>query len=147
MAILTKNDIINGKNNIQEVEFPELGGSLKIRPLTDGEYHRVVMMIAENGIGNIDLKPTIKDGDIDKEATLDTVKLDLDVGKIEDNSFKANCLAISLSLTHLENEETYSPEDVKSFPAGSVEKIALKVYELSGVNDPKKMKQNMASFR
>lgn len=147
MAIITKADIINGKNNIQQVEFPELNGELLLRPLTDGEYHRVISLIAGKGIGNFDITPTIKDGEIDKEATMESVKLDLDVGKIEENSFKANCLAVSLSLTHSENDEKYTQKDVEQFPAGSVEKIAEKVYEITKVRNPKNLQNEMKNFR
>lgn len=147
MAVLTKADIINGKNNIQPVEFPELKGELLLRPLTDGEYHRVIKLIAGEGIGNVDITPTIKDGEMDKEATMESVKLDLDIGKIEQNSFKANCLAVSLSLTHGENDEKYTQKDIEQFPAGSVEKIAEKVYEITGVTNPKNMQSDMKNFR
>lgn len=147
MVLLSKSDIINGKNNIQTVEFPELNGELLLRPLTDGEYHRVIKAITGKGIGNFGITPTIKDGEIDKDATMETVKLDLDVGVLEENSFKANCLAVSLSLTHDENDEKYTQKEVEQFPAGIVEKIAAKVYEITGVNDPKNMQAQMKSFR
>jgi len=147
MGILTKADIINGKNNIKPFDFPELGGELLLRPLTDGEYHRVINLIAGKGIGNFDITPTIKDGELDKEATMESVKLDLDVGKIEQNSFKANCLAVSLSLTHDENDEKFTVKDIELFPAGSVEKIAEMVYEITGVTNPKNMQNEMKNFR
>jgi len=147
MVLLSKADIINGKSNIQTVEIPELEGELLLRPLTDGEYHRVIKLITGKGIGNFGITPTIKEGEIDQDATMETVKLDLDVGALEENSFKANCLAVSLSLTHEENEEKYTQKEVEQFPAGTVEKIAQKVYEITGVSDPKNMKGQMKSFR
>lgn len=147
MKVLTKADIIGGKKNIKTVEFEELEGKLKLRPISDDEYHRVLEIITGEGVGTFNLNPVIEGGDINQEATMKTVKLDLDLAKIEQNSFKANCLAVSLSLTHDENKEKFTPEEVGDFPAGSVQIIAAKVYEISGVDDPKNMQNEMKNFR
>jgi hypothetical protein len=147
MAILTKNEIINGKKVIKEFNFKTLGGSLKLRPLTDGDYHKVHAIVQGGGIGSINTKPVMKNGEMDKDATLSSLDFDIDIMEADNAKFKADCQAIVYSLTHDESEDVWTVEDVGKFPAGSVNEIAMKVYEISGVADPNTTRKNVEDFR
>lgn len=136
MAVLTRNDILNGKKNIQTIKIKELGGELKLRPLTDGELQRVLRTMSLGNFGSIDAKPVLKNGELDKEATMNNLKINIDVEESEKNKYEAACLAIRISLDHDEYEDKFTEEDIKQFPAGSVDSISSKVFEISGVNDP-----------
>jgi hypothetical protein len=115
--------------------------------LTDGEYHKVNAIVQGGGIGSINTKPVMKDGEMDKEATLSSLDFDIDIIEADNAKFKADCQAIVFSLSHLESEDVWTVEDVEKFPAGSVNEISLKVYELSGVADPNNTRKNVESFR
>jgi hypothetical protein len=136
MAVLTRADIINGKQNIQTIEFKELDGSLKLRPLTDGELQRVVTDMNMGGLKKMKAQPVMKNGKMDKEATMATLLEEVDLTAAAEQKYEASCLAISLSLDHDEYPDKFTIEDVKAFPAGSVNPVASKVFEISGVDDP-----------
>jgi hypothetical protein len=144
---LTKSDIINGKNNITEVEFEELGGTIRLSPLTDGEINRINATIKGGGLGKIKANPVMKDGIVDKDATMKKLNMEIDIEQQENIKYHADCMAVAFSLNNNENKDTYTPEDVKKFPAGSVTKIALKVYEISGIDDPNTTRNKVENFR
>lgn len=136
MAVLTRADIINGKQNIQTITFEELGGSLKLRPLTDGELQRITVNMNMGGLKNMKAQPVMKNGKMDKEATMATLLEEVDLTAAAEHKYEASCEAIAISLDHDEYPDKFTVEDVKAFPAGSVDVVASKVFELSGVDDP-----------
>jgi hypothetical protein len=136
-AILTRADIINGKKNIQTFKFKELNGELKLRPLTDGELSRVIARMNSGGFGSLNAKPVInKDGGLDKDATMKNLEIDIGVEEAAQAKYNASCLAVAISLDHDEYEDKFTEDDIKQFPAGSVDAVASKVFEISGVADP-----------
>lgn len=136
MAVLTRADIINGKQNIQTIKFEELGGSLKLRPLTDGELQRITVNMNMGGLKNMKAQPVMKNGKMDKEATMATLLEEVDLTAAAEHKYEASCEAIAISLDHDEYPDKFTIEDVKAFPAGSVDVVASKVFEISGVDDP-----------
>lgn len=148
MAIITKNDIINGKNDIQEIEFKTLKGSLRLRPLTDGEFHKVSAIIQRGGVGKLKTKPVMKNGVVDKEATMKALDFDLDIGEADKAKYESDCKAILYSLDHKENkDDDWKIEDIKSFPVGAVSEVVVAVYKISGVDDPNKTRGAVEEFR
>jgi hypothetical protein len=146
--ILTKSDIINGKNNIQEIEIPQLNGSLKLRPLTDGEYQKITNLMKNGGLGKI--KTTIKTTDTTNETQENISNLlDLEIDPLlaEKQRYKADITAIHYSLDHKENKEIWTLQEIKQFPAGTIDTIAQKVYQISGIADPNTTRQEIKSFR
>lgn len=136
MAVLTRADIINGKQNIQTIKFEELGGSLKLRPLTDGELQRITVNMNMGGLKNMKAQPVMKNGKMDKEATMATLLEEVDLTAAAEHKYEASCEAIAISLDHDEYPDKFTIEDIKAFPAGSVDVVASKVFEISGVDDP-----------
>ena len=57
--------------------------------------------------------------------------------------YEADILAIKLSL-----KNDFTEEGIKQWPVGSIKEVALKVYELSGVDDPNNTRrEEMEKFR
>ena len=148
MAIIKRSDIIGGKNHIEVCEFEKLGGELRLRPLTDNEMQKVTARLKSEGIGETNVKPVInKDGSVNKEATMQGIDVKFNVENAQMAAYNASKLAIVISLDNEENseEEKFTEEELGEFPAGSVDEIAAKVFELSGVDDPNP--ERMKKFR
>lgn len=145
--ILTKSDIINGKNNIQEIKIPKLKGSLKLRPLTDGEYQKINNLMKNGGIGNI--KTQIKPDTTNKtrETLQNLLYIEINPEKAEKARYNADVKAVYYALQHHETSEKWTENDIKSFPPGTVEIIAQKVYEISGIQDPNTTRKEVETFR
>lgn len=136
MAVLTRADIINGKKNIQTIHFDEVGGKLKLRPLTDCELQRVIQTMNMGALKNLKAKPIMKGKELDREATLNTLIEDVDLTEAGKYKYRASLQAIKFSLDHDDYEDKFTEEDIGSFPPGSVDVVASKVFEISGVDDP-----------
>jgi hypothetical protein len=145
--ILTKSDIINGKNNIQEIKFPQLNGSLKLRPLTDGEYQKITNLMKNGGLGKIKTTINTQNTDKTKETIANMLDLEIDPLLAEKQRYKADITAIHYSLDHKENKEIWTLNEIKQFPAGTIDIIARKVYEISGIADPNTTRQEIKTFR
>lgn len=137
MAIITRSDIIGGKKKVESYNFPKIGGELRLRPLTDNEMQKVTARMKSEGIGETEVKPVIKNGKVDKEATMSGVDMKFNVETAQMAAYSASRLAITISLDNDENtdEEKFTEEELGEFPAGSVDEIASKVFEISGVKD------------
>ena len=147
MAVITRSDIISGKNNVETFHFDKIGGELRLRPLTDHEMQKIVARIKSEGIGTIKAKPVMKNGTVDKDATMDGINMDFNIENAQMANYQGACLAITMSLDNEENseEEKFTEDELKQFPAGSVDEIAAKVFEISGVDDPDP--ERMRKFR
>lgn len=134
MALITKSDILNGANNYTEVEIKSLGGSVEIRPLSDGEYNHIESI--KKDIGKINTAIELdKKGDLDLDKTtkkankVKTMDLELDMKRIEDKKYEANVLAVVYGL--MIEGDTFNKKQVEGFKAGSVNEIAEKIIELT----------------
>ena len=148
MAIIKRSDIIGGKSKVEVFESEKLGGELRLRPLTDNEMQKVTARLKSEGIGETNVKPVLnKDGSVNKEATMQGIDVKFNVENAQMAAYNASKLAIVISLDNEENseEERFTEEELGEFPAGSVDEIAAKVFELSGVDDPNP--ERMKKFR
>jgi hypothetical protein len=143
--IITKADILNGKNNIQEFEFKKLGGSVKLRPLTSGEMATIDALIKNGGVEKIKTKPlaTTTKNRKTPENALDIV---IDPIKFAEAQYKADVKTVYFALKHDEDTENWTETDIQEWPAGSVEEVALKVYEISGMENPHQTKEDVTDF-
>jgi hypothetical protein len=144
--ILSKDDILNGKNAIQEIEIEKLGGSLKLRPLTDGEIQEINRLIQQGGLKPIKGKVEAERAKRNKKKG-EEIDFEVDPMMASERSYDADVKAVFYGLQHDESPDTYTTDEIKSFPAGSVEEIALKVFEISGIDDPNKARSEMEKFR
>lgn len=130
--VLSKADLLNGKDSIKEFEFPELGGSISLRPLTDGEFQEVQAVKVSGG--KLEGAPVVKNGEIDPVATQKAIRVQMDLGETQKKEFEGDCLAVAYSLSH--SGETWTPDEVRNLkPIGIVTRIAEKVYEISGIKE------------
>jgi hypothetical protein len=145
MNVLKRSAIIGGKKEVGTYEFERAGGALRLRPLTDIEMQKVTARMKSEGIGETKINPIMKNGVVDKEATMNNVDVKFNVETAQMAAYSASRLAIVISLDNEENteEEKFTEEELGKFPAGSVDEIASKVFEISGVKDidPERMKQ------
>ena len=161
--MITKSDIINGKHNIQEVTIEKLtgigDGKLKLRPLTDGEFHQINALMRNGGVKTMKGKLTPEEARKQKRK-LSTGKSEVgfEIDPIEsaEKKYEADVKAVYFSMKHEENKDEWTEQEIKDFfPAGAVEETALKVYEISGVTDPDKqrregmeeLEEEMSDFR
>lgn len=135
---ITKADVLQGKSKVVEVEVPELGGSIFIRPLTDGEYSQIQAL-------------TLQQLKLDGKASLEELrshKIDLsslDMAKMVEGQKRAERMTVAFAIVPAEGEEPWTEEDVAALPAGVPERIAKKVYEITGIGNA--VTQAVSSFR
>lgn len=124
---LTKAQVLDGRNIPTLVFFEELEGELELFPLTDGQWAQIENMqmrgIDVNGID-------FSEGG--ENALAKMPNIEFSVADVSRNSYEADVFAVVASLSG--GEEKWSADDVRGMrPAGIVERIAEKVYELSNV--------------
>jgi len=134
---LTKADILQGKDNVQNVYIPELEGEVALRPLTDGQMAQV-KVIQSAGIqfrgapGRAQgLKETKGVGALSELEALQAMgdTLEFDISEVTKNEYEAKCLAVSYALSV---NETWTIQDVKNLrPAGVVDVIAKVVFDMT----------------
>lgn len=112
MRILTKEDILKGKEKRVTIHIPEYDADVVIRPLTDGELTEILA-----SVGGLRLK---EDGTVDVTS--------LDVSK----HIQILRLAASKGLV----EPKLTVEEVSMMKFGVPEYIGMKVLEISGLVPP-----------
>lgn len=115
MELLTKQQILEGKNAEEDVEIEQLGGSVTIRPLTDGQWARVQAVATEG------LRLTMRNRGTEQET---------DAGRSAVNNHKAELLTCKMGLV-----ETWNDTELDSLKAGTVSAIADAIKKLSGISD------------
>lgn len=156
MPLINKADIIEGKNNIQKFDFKTLKGALKLRPLTDGESHKVNALMKNGGLmplrGQVEAKPKNKRRSKDNEDEERKTNIDYEIDPMvaEEARYEADVKAIYFSMQHPETKEgeTWTEDEImEHWPAGSVDEVAKKVYEISGLEDPNETRNKVEDFR
>ena len=126
--LLTKAQILEGKEYTEKVYIEKLKGSLEIRPLREAEWARA-QSINVRGVEMITkMEPPSKSTGKAK-AKSSEMKIDMEVSS-EANS-EAERYIVSCGVTNI----NITPEDVKRMrPAGVVAEIAEKIQKLTGVS-------------
>jgi len=128
---LTKADILQGKDAVHEIEVAEWGGSVSVRPLTEGEYAQVEALkgsCAKLGGGAV----YDEEGNVDRLKTAENMSVEMDMQQYVQKEFEGNVMAVAFAMSI---EEEWTAEEVKRLkPPGVVAKIAYEVYSLSGVS-------------
>ena len=145
MLKLTKADILKGKEAIHDAEIKALGGTVNLRPLTDGEWSEVKGLLTKAIY--LEIAPHLKADkievdtanpeDLKKQVEKTRKKLVEITPKINLMEYalaerKAHCLASSYGLSC--NGEKWTVEEVNGLPPGSADEITAIVFELSGVS-------------
>jgi hypothetical protein len=122
IVVLSKADILKGKDRRVEFFVEELGGAMVLSPLTCVQWAEVQAMQAE-GLSIVGDAKDIARGDSSK------MQMSLNTQQLTRAEFNSKAFAVKCSLG-----DDWTIDEVKSItPAGLIEKIAQKVYEISGV--------------
>ena len=129
---LTKAAILQGKVLVVDFYVEELGGSIPLRPLTEGQFNKV----ETTKMGGIKVKgnPIKSKGRgskrEDMNVNMDGLEMEMDLEVIQEKEFEADCLAVAYAIA---DGEKWTTEDVKGIrPPKTVSKIAQEVYRISG---------------
>lgn len=120
--LLTKADILEGKEKREKVYIKKLGGSLEIRPLTEIEWSRVQAMNTRGS--SMTAKVEVGKG---KPKDFDYA---MDLEKSFAATSEAERLTVSFGVVNI----SLTPEDVgRLSPAGIAEEIANHILRITGV--------------
>jgi len=123
--VLTKKEILDGTNNIQEVKIESLGDTVYLRPLSESELMEVDMVEAQ-GLGVFE---TTQQG---KRDALNKGKLNL--AKATQASSEAKLKKIELSINNNKNPDSWTVDEIGQLSRKTVDELILKIDEISGVN-------------
>ena len=123
--VLTKKEILDGTNNIQEVKIESLGDTVYLRPLSESELMEVDMVEAQ-GLGVFE---TTQQG---KRDALN--KGELNLAKATQASSEAKLKKIELSINNNKNPDSWTVDEIGQLSRKTVDELILKIDEISGVN-------------
>ena len=122
--LLTKADILEGKEKREKVFIKRLGGYLEINPLTEAEWSRV-QAVNTRGIsmsGEVEAKEGTKPKNFD---------MTIDLEKSAEATSEAERLIVSFGVANIK----LTPEDVGRLrPAGVVKEVSNHILRLTGVS-------------
>ena len=115
-GVLSKAAILKGTAHVEEVFIDQLGGSVAIRPLSDGEWadFEAKMLTGQRVTGT------------NASAARE---IEFDVGTTNHAYHKAKCWAVALAMSV--NGEKWQPGEVAQLPAGAPSAIFAEVKELT----------------
>lgn len=140
---LSKSDILLGKDLEVVMHIPELEGDLILHPLTEKQY--VQVMAIQSGGAKMKGAPVYGvDGNIDKEASMSSMSMEIDLEDSMLREFEANATAVAFSLSsNKPGGEHWTVDEVMEIRIpGLVERIAKKIMEISAFED-----KEVESFR
>lgn len=129
MALLSKNDILKGINNIEKVEIESLGGEIYLRPLSEAELQDLDLIEAKA----MGVYESTQKG---RSDTLNKGKINL--AKATEASNEARIKKIELSINNEKNAEDWTPDEIKSLSREAINELNDKIDELSGVEIKKR---------
>ena len=138
MPLISKADILAGKDKVEHVFVEELNGDIQLRPLTSKEFALYQEQLMK-GI-KISGKASIED----LNQGLINLK-DMNVGNFMLNNAEAAYIALSKSIVPAEGEEPWTPEEVSRLPHPVIDKLMPTVLRISGVT--KQMEEATKNFR
>jgi hypothetical protein len=117
-TILTKAQLLQGKDYREQVEIPALGGVVEIRPLTQAEFSQVEILRTKG------IKVLGKTGSREPQVQVD-------VAETKAREIESDCYAVSVALI---TGAPWTTEEVGNIsPAGVVKEIVKEIYRISGV--------------
>lgn len=127
-VLLTKEIILKGRDKKVRIYIEGLGGEIEIRPLTEEAWSEIEA--ASMGKSEIISGAVFdKDGNIDKKATAQSVKMKFSTEQLAMGHFLQNVIALKYGLV-----EEWTEEEIKSIsPPGIIDKIAEEIYKISNI--------------
>ena len=123
MVKVTKEMVLGGTKHTVDVEVPELGGSITIRPLTWSEYGKFQQIL---------MKSIVISGEknITKLAQGVADLREVNLGNFLLHQTEASIYAVSKAIV---DKEPWTEEDVGRLPSKAVDFLANKVLEITGI--------------
>jgi len=125
MAILTKNQILQGINQITKVKIEALDGELWLRPLSSAEVNEILNIEAQ-GYGTINANNNAR-GQTQAEGKMN-------LAKMQEKQAEAKYTAIHKSINNDKSSDEWSYEEIKDLPSNAIDEIYNKIMELSGAD-------------
>ena len=125
MAILTKNQILQGINQITQINIEALDGELWLRPLSSAEVNEILNIEAQ-GYGTINANNNAR-GQTQAEGKMN-------LAKMQEKQAEAKYTAIHKSINNDKSSDEWSYEEIKDLPSNAIDEIYNKIMELSGAD-------------
>ncbi len=146
---LTKEDLIRGVKKVEDVVFEELGGSITLRPLSDGEYQhaQIIVLNAMKAGGSLkELQKAAseakKKGGKSAANPFESMNVQMDMGTITEAEFDQSVYIVSCGMI----DPKLTIDEVRDMqPIGIVRTVAKKILELSGVGS--ELEDQIETFR
>lgn len=128
---LSKHEILQGNRARRSVPIEALGGEVKIRPLTDGEFHAIQMVFVEA----VRTQFNFDDGDFSKGQLTENdiaskFNAQFNIREFAEADHSTDVMASAYGLSV--DDEVWTTEEVEQLPPGAVKLIANEVFDLSG---------------
>lgn len=131
--VLSKSDILKGKNNYEEVELNNADGSICIRPLTIAEIHQISEM-KNKAIGDYIANQKGTTSRRKLQAQIEAqAKMNMERVTKADN--KADIKTVYWGLDNPGNPDKYSEEEVTQLDKPIFDEILQHVKEISHMDD------------
>jgi hypothetical protein len=152
VGVLLKKDIIGGIKSTTDVYIPSLEGEVKIRPISSLEWEEA-QEIESKAFGKIKTGNLKVDPHANKKAmerqVMEGMNIDMDLSKMNKAEFDAKVYVVSMGLS-VNEEETWTKEDVHELLDSTVNEIYDEVLKLSGIpqdaSEAKKIRNELESF-
>jgi len=139
---ITREALILGRNNVQDVYIPELDGTLTLRPLTDGEWAQVQNIQRRGMRLRTDPVEGGQQARGKNKQSAPAVRIEFDLEEFSRAEYEADVLIVRYGVVV---DPPLTDEDVRNMKAGVPAAIAREVLKLSGV--AKETLEQLESFR
>lgn len=143
--VLSKADLISGKDNIQEVKIESLNDTIFLRPLTRGEWDKIEEIeTASMGKFTTTEKAMGSRRRSRQKSSMES-QGEIDVHATTKASKKAQTQAVLYSINNDNNPDKFTVNDINLFSVNVFNEIYNKVREISGV-DEEDLEQQIDDF-
>jgi len=130
MELITKEQLLQGAEYREQMEIPELGMAVEIRPLTAREW----MNLSDIRVRDLQKRGGVKKSRRDTEVTLDLIA-------IQESNFLMKCELVSMGMMN----PSLSPDEVSKLKVSVLDQINARIRIISGIDE--EAKAEAVSFR
>jgi hypothetical protein len=118
--LLTKADILEGKEKREKVYIDSLGGNVEIKPLTEAEWSRAQA---------IDQRGTTMNPKVDSNGKITDMNMVIDLEKSTEASSEADRYIVSCGVSNI----NLTIDDCKRLKPGAVKELVRNILKITGV--------------
>ena len=127
---LSKHELLQGNRARRSIPIPALGGEVKIRPITDAEFHAIQMVFIEAVRTQFNFEPEDFSKQMSGSDIASKFNTQFDIKEFAEADHATDLMAAAYGLSV--DDEEWTVEEVGMLPPGSVKLIAEEVFDLSG---------------